>query len=89
MYELCDSGLRLGQKGVEGSVTLKIVIKGMSGAGVSLSLSKRRELVTLSECEYKVTSEKILKIKNPSLNSGKIYLTLHSPINLTLFKLRY
>ena len=33
--------------------------------------------------------DKIIKMRNYAKNNTKIYLTIHSPLDLTLFKLKY
>ncbi len=64
-------------------------MKNFTGSSISMSLSSRCELVPVSECEYRLAGEKIIKIKNPPLVSGRIYLTLHGQMDLTVFKLKY
>ena len=54
-----------------------------------MTFSSRPEIVAINDCEHKIDREKIIKMKNLSINATKIYLTIHSPIDLTIFKLKY
>ena len=76
-------------RGGEGGLMLKIVVKNFTGSSVSMSLSSRCELVDVRECEYRVKGEKIIRIKNPPLVGGRIYLTLVGQVDLTVFKMKY
>ena len=43
----------------------------------------------MEHCEHKIVDDKIIKIRNYAKNNAKMYLTIHSPLYLTLFKLKY
>jgi hypothetical protein len=68
---------------------LKIVIKNFTGRHIHLSLSTKPEIVKLELCEYKISGEKIIKVKSPIIHHSKTYLTVHSPVDLVVFKMKY
>ena len=68
---------------------LKLVFTHFSGPPIHFGVTIKRKAMPLYACQHEVDGEKIMIVNNVSCFRGKVYITIHSPEGLSIFKLKH